>query len=179
MPATTHRALLVLVAAATLVAPLPALAQKADLKAEALRDLNEMKSTMVKIASAMPEDKFGYRATPPQRTFGEQIQHITDANMVWTKTLGAKATAPAVNKKPTSKAETIRGLEASIDSAAAAIGEQTADSMLEQVTMPWSKELESRLHVVYSIISHAWDIYGQMAVYLRLNGLVPPASQRP
>jgi hypothetical protein len=37
----------------------------------------------------------------------------------------------------------------------------------------------SRARIVYFLIGHTWDIYGQMAVYLRLNGKVPPASQRP
>ena len=37
----------------------------------------------------------------------------------------------------------------------------------------------SRARVIYFLLGHTWDIYGQMAVYLRLNGLVPPASQRP
>ena len=36
----------------------------------------------------------------------------------------------------------------------------------------------SRVRLVYFVIGHAWDIYGQMVVYLRLNGIVPPASRR-
>jgi hypothetical protein len=34
----------------------------------------------------------------------------------------------------------------------------------------------ARVRVVYYVIGHTWDIYGQMAVYLRLNGITPPAS---
>ena len=37
----------------------------------------------------------------------------------------------------------------------------------------------SRIRLFYLLVGHAWDIYGQMAVYLRLNGITPPASQRP
>ena len=37
----------------------------------------------------------------------------------------------------------------------------------------------TRARVVYGLLGHTWDIYGQMAVYLRLSGGVPPASQRP
>ena len=36
----------------------------------------------------------------------------------------------------------------------------------------------TRVRAVYYVIGHTWDIYGQMAVYLRLNGITPPASQR-
>lgn len=170
---------MVLLAAVALGVPAVASAQKADIKAEALKDLADMKSIMVKISSEMPDDKFGYRPTPPQRTFGAQILHVAEANVTWTKTLGGQATPPAINSKATAKAEIIRALEASFDYASAAIGASTPESMLEQVKMPWSGELESRHHVVYSIINHAWDMYGQMVVSLRLNGHVPPASQRP
>lgn len=168
-----------LLAALALLVPAASFAQRADVKAEALKDLNDMKGTMVKISSEMPDDKFGYRATPPQRTFGEQILHVASSNVTWTKTLGGSVAPPTVNMKATSKAEIIRALEASFDYAVAVVSAQTPDAMLQQVKMPWSGEMESRHHVAYSIITHAWDMYGQMAVYLRLNGLVPPASQRP
>ena len=89
-----------------LLVPGLSLAQKADVKAEALRDLTEMQSTMVKIANAMPEDTFGYRPTPPQRSFAEHILHVADANVVWTETLGGQATPPTVNEV-TSKEEMV------------------------------------------------------------------------
>ena len=169
----------VLVAAFALLVPAVSWAQKADLKAEALKDLAEMKATMARISNEMPEAKFGYRPTPPQRTYGDQILHVASANVAWVKTLGSSAVAPAIDMKSKSRAEIVRALEASFDYALAAVAAQTPESMLEQVKMPWSSELESRHHVAYSIITHAWDIYGQMVVALRLNGLVPPASQRP
>ncbi len=162
-----------------LLVPAVASAQKADLKAETLKDLNDMKATMVKISNEMPEDKFGYRATPPQRTFGEQILHVANANVAWGKTLGGATAAPAINMKATSKADIVRALEASFNYPAAIISAQPPEALVQQVKMPWSGEMETRHHVAYSIINHAWDIYGQMAVYLRLNGHVPPASQRP
>jgi hypothetical protein len=37
----------------------------------------------------------------------------------------------------------------------------------------------SKARVIYFLIGHTWDIYGQLVVYLRLNGVTPPASQRP
>lgn len=177
MRTTVHLSLLV--AASTLLAPLPSFAQKADIKDELLKELAEMKDSMVKISNEMPAEKFGFKPTPPQRSYGEQILHVASANVTWTKTLGGKPSAPAIDMKSTSKTEIIKALEASFDYASAVLSEQPPDALLQQVKMPWSGELESRLHVGYSIVSHAWDIYGQMAVYLRLNGHVPPASQRP
>ncbi len=166
-------------ACAALVAT-PALAQKADVKAEVMNDWAAMKTAMVKITSEMPEDKFGFKATPAQRSFGDQAMHIAGANANFLKTLGGKAAAPAINLKATAKAEVIKALEESFDYGTAVLNEQTADSILEQVKVPpFMGGMSSRARVVNFLIGHAWDIYGQMAVYLRLNGHVPPASQRP
>lgn len=169
-----------LVAACTLFAPIPSFAQKADIKAEVLKDWTDMKATMVKISNEMPEDKFGFKSTPPQRSYAEQITHVAGANVNFMKSLGGKTPAPTINLKATTKADAIKALEESFDYGAAVINEQTADSILEQVKVPpFMGGMASRARIVNFLIGHAWDIYGQMVVYLRLNGHVPPASQRP
>ena len=168
-----------LVAVCTLAAPLQSFAQKADVKAEALKDWTDMKATMVKIAAEMPEDKFSFKTTPPQRNFGEHVLHVAQANVGLSGSLGS-GKAPAINMKATSKAEIIKGLEDSFDYVSTLITQQTPDSMLETVKVPpFLGGAASRARLVYTLIGHAWDTYGQMVVYLRLNGKVPPASQRP
>ena len=47
---------------------------------------------MVAIAEAMPEDKFGYKSTPPQRSYGEQVMHVVQVNQMLLGTLGAQDT---------------------------------------------------------------------------------------
>jgi hypothetical protein len=158
----------------------PAFGQKADLKAEALKDWTDMKVAMVKISNEMPEDKFTFKPTPPQRSYGEQILHVAGSNVSVIKALGGKAATPTINMKATSKAEIVKALEDSFDYGTALINEQTPDSMFEQVKVSsFMGGIASRSRVVSFLIGHVWDIYGQMAVYLRLNGHVPPASQRP
>jgi hypothetical protein len=52
--------------------------------------------------------------------------------------------------------------------------------LAERVTsMPFLGPTASRLRVIYFAMSHSQDIYGQLVVYLRLNGITPPASNRP
>jgi hypothetical protein len=58
----------------------------------------------------------------------------------------------------------------------ALIKEQTDQSMLETVQTNELRGPSSRTRVIYLLLGHCWDIYGQMVVYLRLNGGVPPAS---
>ena len=168
------------VAAVTLLAPVPGLAQRADVKAEVLKDWTDMKAIIVKISNEMPEDKFGFKATPPQRTYGEQILHIAGANLNFLKALGGRTAPPSIDLKATSKADIVRALEASFDYGTALINEQTPDSILEQVKVPpFMGGTSSRARVAYFLLGHTWDTYGQMVVYLRLTGHVPPASQRP
>ena len=158
-----------------------AAAQSVSLQDNALQDWTRLKDTMMKIAAAMPEDKFGYRATPPERTWGEQILHVAEANIVQIGRLGAKAPPPPYDMKETSPAAIKRTLEASFDFGIAALKEQTDPSMLAPATSTRFDRFmgaSTKARVVYYVIGHTWDIYGQMVVYLRLNGITPPASQR-
>jgi hypothetical protein len=92
-------------------------------------------------------------------------------------TLGGKAPAPAINQKATSKAEILKALSDSFDYGTAVIKEQTDQSMVEAVKGPSFIGTATRARLVFDTIGHAWDEYGAMTVYLRLNGIVPPASR--
>ncbi|HET9831720.1 MAG TPA: DinB family protein [Vicinamibacterales bacterium] len=158
-----------------------AAAQTPSIRDGALADWTRLKDTMMKIADAMPEEKFGFRATPPERTFGEQILHVAEANVVQMGRFASKATPPVVNMKATSKTEILKALGDSFDFGTAALNEQTDQTMLLTAeTTRYDRFMgpSTKARVVYYVIGHTWDIYGQMVVYLRLNGLTPPASQR-
>jgi uncharacterized damage-inducible protein DinB len=158
-----------------------AAAQPVSLQDNVLQDWTRLKDTMMKIAAAMPHDKFGYRATPPERTWGEQILHVAEANIVQIGRLGSKVPPPAYDMKETSPAAIMKTLEASFDFGIAALKEQTDQSLLAQAASTRFDRFmgaSTKARVVYYVIGHTWDIYGQMVVYLRLNGITPPASQR-
>lgn len=159
-------------------APRPA-AQSSILNKELLKDWVEMKDTMVKLANEMPEDKYSFKTTPPQRDFAQQVLHIAQANVTNLGFLRGKAMPPAINRAARSKAEVIKAMADSFDYGEALIKEQTDQSMLEVVQTNAFLGPSSRARVIYFLLGHTWDIYGQMVVYLRLNGGVPPASQRP
>ena len=168
---------LAVVAAAAIVAR-PA-AQTASIHADFVKDWQAQKDMLVKIAQAMPEDKFSFKATPPQRTFGEHVMHIAQVNMMVLQTLGSKAPAPQINVKATSKADTIKAMSDSFDYGLAILKEQTDQTMVGGVQGPPWMGVSTRARMFEFLVGHTQDTYGQMVVYLRLNGLVPPASQRP
>jgi uncharacterized damage-inducible protein DinB len=142
-------------------------------------DWQAQKDTMMKIADAMPEDKFTYKTTPPQRNYGEQIMHVATANVELLKVLAGKAAAPAFTvESAKTKADMLKALGESYDYGTALLNELTETTILEPVKDPPSfLGPSSRARIVWTLLAHSMDIYGQMAVYLRLNGIVPPASR--
>ena len=155
-------------------------AQNPSIQVELLMDWSNLKTTMDKIANEMPDDKYDFKPTPAQQSFGERTLHIAQVNVGLLALLGGNASKPTIDAKATTKAAAIKAMDDSFDYGTALIKTQTDQTMMQAVAMP-PRFLgpSSRARVVYFLIGHTWDIYGQMAVYLRLNGKVPPASQRP
>ena len=156
-------------------------AQPISLQDGALRDWTSQRETLLKIAAAMPTEKFGFRPTPPQRTWGEQVLHIAEANVNQMGRLGSKTAPPPIDMKLTSPADILKALGDSFDYGAVVLKEQTDATLIEQAASTRFDRFmgpSARIRVVYYVMGHTWDIYGQMAVYLRLNGITPPASQR-
>jgi hypothetical protein len=140
------------------------------------------KELFVNAADAMPDDKFGYKSTPAQRGYSEQIMHVVQANQLVVGLLGGKTPAPAINMKAATKAEVMTALRLSMDHWDVVLKEFTDQQLNERVAaggvMGPSWTSASRLRLIYGSLQHTYDIYGQMVVYLRLNGIVPPASRR-
>ncbi len=173
-------ALVVFVASTlSIAAPSPAWAQTTGtLAADVLSDWQDQKDRLTAIADAMPEATFDYKSTPEQRSYGEQIMHVVEINGFVLGSLGAKTEAPAINMKATTKADILQALEQSFDYGTAALREIDDAAMTATVDGPRWLGRSTRARIAYYVIAHAMDIYGQMAVYLRLNGIVPPASRR-
>jgi len=171
---------LAIVGAIMLVTPLKPAAQSLSIQAEMLKDWASLKDTMNKIANAMPEEKFTFKATPAERTYGEQVMHVAQINARFLGLVGSKATAPVIDAKATGKAATIKAMDDSFDYGTAVLKEQTDQTMVQGAAMPPGfLGPSTRARMFTFLIGHTWDIYGQMAVYLRLSGVTPPASVRP
>lgn len=150
-----------------------------NLACEVQNDWERTRALITAIADAMPEDKFGFKPTPAQRSYAEQILHIAGTDVRLLSTLGAKTAAPEINMKATSKADVLAELRKSFDYGAAVLKEFSDAQLTERVkSMPFLGPMTSRLRVIYFDIGHTQDIYGQMVVYVRLNGITPPASNR-
>lgn len=138
-------------------------------------------------AEAMPEDKFGYAPKDGEfkgvKTFAEQVKHVAAVNyMLGALILGEKPpvdlgepeVGPASIK---SKAEILKFMKESFAYASKAIASLTAASATKEVKNPFMEGNLTLAGIANIISFHGMDHYGQMAVYLRMNGIVPPASR--
>jgi len=166
-------------AAAVIAAGAHPFAQGSGLKADFVKEWEGQKATLVKIAEAMPENKYSFKPTPAQRDFGGHVMHIAQINMMVFKMMNAKAPAPAINEKAATKADMIKAMSESFDYGTAILNEQTDQTMAAVIPGPPWMGPSTRARIFAFMIGHTQDTYGQMVVYLRLNGGVPPASQRP
>jgi len=143
-------------------------------------DWERTKTLVLGLVNAMPDDKFGYKPTPAQGSFAERAMHVATIDLALLGTVGGKTPAPTLaNPKAATKAEVVAALQASFDYGAAVIKEFNDQQLMERVaSMPFLGPTASRLKVIYFSMQHTQDIYGQLVVYLRLNGITPPASNR-
>jgi uncharacterized damage-inducible protein DinB len=142
-------------------------------------DLANTRELIINMVDAMPEDKFGFKPTPAQQSFGERAMHIVQVDQFLFRTLGAKTPAPEINMKATTKAEILTALRQSYEWQTAVLKEFTDQQLVERITPPgFLGTSASRLRVLYYDLAHTQDTYGQLVVYLRLSGVTPPASRR-
>jgi uncharacterized damage-inducible protein DinB len=136
------------------------------------------------LAAAMPEDKFNYKPTPAQQSFGERVLHVAQINLMLLQALGAKTPAPAVDTNATSKAASMAALQRVGEYGVAVIRELGEQGLVARIDSPgpmgfFMGPQLSRQRVLYFLMMHSQDTYGQLVVYARLNGVTPPASRLP
>jgi uncharacterized damage-inducible protein DinB len=159
---------------------MPAPAASTSLAGDIQADWAAQKDLMIKAANAMPADKFDAKPTPPQQTFGERVMHIVQVNTGLFRALGGKTPAPMINMQARQKADVMTALQQSFDYGEALVKEFNDQQLLERVMAPrFMGPTASRVRIIYFSLIHTEDIYGQMVVYLRLNGVTPPASAAP
>jgi hypothetical protein len=151
------------------------------------REIGAIEKQIVDVAEAMPEDKFNFSPERLQipgadykgvRTFALQVKHVAASNYaIWSPLTGDKFPADFLGgdgpENLKTKAAIIGFLKDSFALGHKAAATLTAQNMLQ--TAEHSKSL--RLHLAVFAVTHASDHYGQMAEYLRMNGIVPPASR--
>jgi hypothetical protein len=139
----------------------------------------------VATADAMPEDKYSFAPTTGEfkgvRTFAEQVKHVAATNYIFgASVLQEKPPVDTGEEKGPeavkTKAQIMQFLKDSFTYLHKALGSITDKNQLDQVTL-FGDMKAARLSVGAFACAHPMDHYGQMVEYLRMNGIIPPASR--
>ncbi len=142
----------------------------------------------VEVADAMPESRYSFAPTTGEfkgvRNFGEQVTHVADANIAFAHAvLNNKKAPPDAFKKPTSKADIVAYVRDSFDLLQKAAASLTAQNATERIINPFGGDKApyggkpDRIGILMLAAAHSRDHYGQLAVYLRMSNIIPPASR--
>jgi len=140
---------------------------------------NEVGRKLIAMAEDFPEDKYDFKPTPAQRSFAEQLLHAAGANYFFTNPVIGKEPPAAEDPKRDqykSKADIVAFVKKSCADGAAAIQSKGEKGLTTEVVY-FAHQKARVLDMAYGLIEHSGEHYGQLVVYYRLAGLVPPESR--
>ena len=145
----------------------------------ALRDIlpGRQKNTVAAV-EAMPADKFNYQPSADQRTFGQLLVHMAETNdLLCSKAAGVPAPRVEEGKNTDSKDKLVAALKASFDFCSSALAEMD-DSKMGETTEGFGGKQVTRAWISLTLAGAWADHYAEVAMYLRLNGMLPPTGKK-
>lgn|SRR3974390_1060744 len=143
-----------------------------------LENWNDIGRKLIAMAEDFPEDKYEFKPTPAQRSFAESLLHAAAANYYFTNpAMGQKEPTDDNPKRDQykTKADVVAFVKKSFADGAAAIKAKGDKGMNDVVTV---FNQQTRIgDLAYGLIEHDGEHYGQLVVYYRVAGLVPPESR--
>src|SRR6202041_795938 len=140
---------------------------------------NEIGNKLIAMAEDFPEDKYDFKPTPAERSFAEQLLHAAGSNYFFINPVMGKAQQAAEDPKREqykSKADVVAFVKKSFEDGAAAIQSKGEKGLMTEVVY-YPQQKARLIDIAYGIIEHSGEHYGQLVVYYRLAGLVPPESR--
>src|ERR1700719_2582639 len=144
-----------------------------------LAQWNEIGRKLIAMADDFPDGKYDFKPTPPMRSFAEQLLHVAGSMEYFTGPVTGK---PAGSENPPratykTKADVVAFVKKEAEDGAAAIKAKGDKGMADLITDPESKQQMHISDLAYGLIEHSGEHYGQLFVYCRLSGFVPPESR--
>jgi len=141
---------------------------------------NDVGRKLIAMAEDFPEDKYDFKPTPAQRSFAEQLLHAAGANYFFTNlAMGQKPPAEEDPKRDQykTKADIVAFVKKSFADGAAVIKAKGDKGMNDLMVDPFAHQQTRVYDFAYGFIEHCGEHYGQLVVYYRVAGLVPPESR--
>jgi uncharacterized damage-inducible protein DinB len=149
--------------------------QDNPLSTEAKSDYRIVKDFVIRAAEKMPEANYGFKPTPEVRSFGQLIGHIADDQYAYCSAVRGENKSMNFEDAPPPKAEMVAALKSAFAYCDSAYESLVDASTTERVRFRGRNV--PRLTVFTLHAGHAWEHYGNVVVYMRLKGLVPPSSE--
>ena len=146
--------------------------------ADALRaGLARYSKNMSAAADAMPADKFSFKPTPDQSTFGHLTIHIAESNNLFcSKLTGVNAPEGPKLAETDGKDKLVAAVKSSFDFCASSLAKLDDSKLNDQITLFGGRNF-SRSGVMFILYGSWADHYSAQSMYLRLNGVLPPTAQ--
>jgi uncharacterized damage-inducible protein DinB len=138
--------------------------------------LPRFSKNIVAAAEAMPAEKYGFKPTPEMNSFGHLVMHIVQSNNLLCSKISGAPAPDAKLADTDGKDKLVAGLKASFEFCNTALA-NVDDSKLGESMILFGNRPASRAAALIAL-SDGWnDHYGAAAIYLRLNGILPPTAQ--
>jgi len=141
---------------------------------------NDIGRKLIAMAEDFPEDKYDFKAAPTVQTFAQRLIHVAHANYFLINPLrGEKMPVMQDPRREEykTKADVVAYVKKSFADGAAAIQAKGDGGMNDLVVDPFANQQTRVSDFAYGFVEHAGEIYGQLAVFYRVAGMVPPESR--
>jgi hypothetical protein len=138
--------------------------------------LTRYEKNMVAAADLMPAEKYGFKPTPEMNSFGHVVMHIAQSNYFLCSKISGVAAPDVKLSDADGKEKLVAGLKASFEFCSTALA-GVDDSKLGDPLTLFGNRQTSRAGALITLSDDWYDHYGAEAVYLRLNGILPPTAQ--
>ncbi|MBI3895638.1 MAG: DinB family protein [Acidobacteria bacterium] len=149
---------------------------------ELRRQWEASRNQIVRLAEAIPEDKYDYKPTPEVRSFREQLQHLIGENHMFMGMVAGGGSAAPQTQNLKTRTEILKALSESYDYGTKVLAGLN-DQKAVEIIAGFRGQRMPRFGIVISNMKDNHEHYGNLVTYLRLNGIVPPrtagAQQRP
>jgi len=145
-----------------------------------LDNWNDVGRKLIAMAEDFPEDKYDFKPVPAERSFAEQLLHAANSNYFFTNpAMGLKPPAEEDPKREQykTKAAVVEFVKKAFADGAAAIKKKGDHGLNDLIVDPFANQQVRVSDMAWGLLEHSGEHYGQLVVYYRVAGLVPPESR--
>ena len=153
-----------------------AIAQDNPLSDDARRDYKTIQDYVIRSAEKMPEEGYSFKPTPEIRSFAQLIGHIADDQYTFCSAVQGEKKTSDFEKNPPAKSAMIAGLRSAFGYCEP-VYSAMVDAWAKQTIQFLGRQRPKLTGLTFNT-EHAWEHYGNIVVYMRLKGLVPPSSEK-